>query len=160
MKKILAVLVAALFALVMSFGTMSPAQATTYHWGVTEHHTDCAGNGCLTLYYQIRTDYSVGFKIVTVKIAADDGGVTYQGAAGKGLSCWNDNNNVQWSKTASEASLNDGQTKSWSPGTILPNTSTLTCGWYWTDTFVPGADVNQCAKVKVEHFDDQEGNCG
>lgn len=160
MKRYTLALLAAIIATMgLLWSTVSPSQASV-NWSPAYSHTDCQGNGCLTLYYRIDLSHSVGFYVEGYKISAAGGGVTYQGAGGKGGSIWNENFVVKWSIGGSASSLNPGQSKFWDLEIAMPDAARLVAGWSWEDIFVPGTDVNQCAKVTVKHSDWSTGGCG
>lgn len=160
----LAAMLASLLLVVLQL----PAQAYIFVNGVKysepSWHSDCSGNGCLSVKIRYRLADGVGnidhgFYLGDVQISTDGGGLFYQGAAGHGVSCWNDANTVVWSSGNDD--LNDGASRTFNTDKALPNTRTVTCGWHFTDVFVPGSDVNQCAKLKFFHDGDiVKGNCG
>lgn len=124
--------------------------------------SDTDGNGTLKLTYRKRLgNYSDGMYIEGVTISAAGGGITYQGAGGKGASCWGEQNNIQWSAGAAATSLRPGQFKSWDLEIMMVHSDRAVCSWFFQDEFVPGSDVNRCAKVLVKHNDDNStGGCG
>lgn len=133
-------------------------------WSDIKTHSDFAGNGQLQVNYRTevgaRGEATDGFYLESVRIHADSGGIFYQGIDGLGLSCWNDQLVVKFRRDASQTDLNPGQSRVWDTEIAMPDSSTLTCGWYFKDVFAPGDDLNQCAKVKVWHNEDwQSGTC-
>lgn len=156
MRRMMATLAALAVIPLALLGLQAPAQAD---YSSVHSLTDSSGNGDLTVYYRIKLGYSVGFKLEGVTIHADGGGLFYQGAAGKGAACWNENQVVKWSVGDASSSLDPGQSKHWDLEVNMPDASTLVCGWYWSDVFVPGDDVNQCARVLIKHSDYDLGGC-
>ena len=128
-----------------------------YDWGPIVTHSDFAGTGQLQGNYRIRQQYSVGFYVESVKICAASGGLAYQGIDGKGLSIWNENGVVKWSTTNTD--LDPGQCRSWDLELGMPDASTLKIGWFFTEIFVPGGNINQCARLTIHHSDWDSGGC-
>lgn len=159
MKRTATLLAALALALSGLVAAAPPASATT--WSGVRSMSDCAGNGCLTVYYQVDLSDSAGFTLVSVKISAAGAGTlhNYQGTDGKGASCWNDRNVIKWSKGNTATSLDPGTTKEWNPTDVWSDATSLTCGWYYADLFITSGPINECAKVKAYHASEQTGGC-
>lgn len=125
-------------------------------WSDVITHSDFAGNGQLQVNYRVRLGYSVGFYVESVRICAD-GGVLYRGAGGRGLSVFNEDGVVKFSRGADASSVDKGDCKAWDTEISMPDASTLKAGWLFTDIFVPGDDVNQCARLTIHHSDWDSG---
>jgi hypothetical protein len=154
-----------LMALLLAFSlggllayTAAPAQAA-YNWSPSYNKTDCSGNGCLTITYRIRQGYSIGFYLEGVKISAENP-ANLAGINGKGLSCWGELGNIQFSKDGTQTNLNPGGAKFWDTEVSMPNSDRLACSWFWEENYYIGGSINQCAKVLVKHSDYSLGGCG
>jgi len=155
MRNKIALLVAALAACAgMQVVVSQPAQAA-YDWGPIVTHSDFAGNGQLQINYRLRQQYSVGFYVESVKICANSGGLAYEGIAGKGLWIRNEDGVTKFSTNNDD--LNPGQCRSWDLEIGMPDASTLRTGWLFDDIFVPGGNVQQCAKLTIHHTDWSSG---
>lgn len=153
-------------------GAASPLEAVTapvlttatingWLWTDPQSHTDCAGNGCLKQTYRKRLNHTDGMYIEAVTISADDGGILYKGAIGRGASCWGELNNIQWSIGSSASSVNDGSFKNFDLEIMMEHSDRSVCSWLFEENFEPGNNVNRCAKVLVKHNDDwSAGGCG
>lgn len=131
-----------------------------YTWSDPKDHTDCSGGGCLKLTYRTRlgNQYSDGMYVEAVTISTG-GGITYYGAEGHGLSVWNDKSVIKWQ--TNNDSLNKNSSRNFDLEIMMTQSVTATAGWAFVDVFVPGGNLNQCAKVKVWHNGDwTTANCG
>ena len=126
-----------------------------YDWGPIVTHSDFAGTGQLQLNFRIRQQYSVGFYVESVKICSNGSGLAYQGIGGKGLWIRNEDGVTKFSTNNDD--LNPGQCRSWDLEIGMPDASTLRTGWLFDDIFVPGGNVQQCAKLTIHHTDWSSG---
>jgi hypothetical protein len=156
MKRTLAGAAAAVALAAGGVAAAPPAQAA-YDWGPIVTHSDFAGNGQLQVNYRIRQGYSVGFYVESVRICAASGGLAYQGIAGKGLWVRNEDGVTKFS--TNNDSLDKGQCRAWDLEIGMPDASTLRSGWLFDDIFVPGSDVQQCARLTIHHNDWSSGGC-
>lgn len=149
-----------LFGLLL-YGLWGALPAQAYDWGPSVSASNCQGNGCITLYYRIRVSYSYGFYLEGVRISAAKGGANFIGLAGRGASVWNENNVIKWSKDGGETTdLNPGQDKFWDTEITMANASKLAGGYYFTELYYLGGDINNCAKVLVYHGNVDKPDCG
>jgi hypothetical protein len=153
MRNKIMLLVAAL-ATVFGVSLAAAPSAQAVSWSNIITHSDFAGNGQLQVNYRILLGDNVGFYVESIKICADDSGLFYHGIDGRGLSVSNENE-VKWSTT--NTNLGKGDCRSFDFEMPMTHSATLKVGWLFSDIFIPGDDINHCARLTIHHSDWDSG---
>lgn len=156
-KKLLIALAGIAAAIGLSIVAPSAPAESSVIWGPAATHSDFAGNGQLQITYRTRQGYSIGFYVEALQICADDGGVAFRGISGKGIWIRNENGVTKFSTNNDD--LDPGKCRSWDLEISMPDADTLRSGWLFDEIYVPGGNLQQCARLTIQHSSWSSGSC-